>query len=180
MHNLVLIDKKNFDVEFDLRYASTNNVIGKKMYDKAVCYLNKDSVTCLKKSIELAKIQGYRIKIFDGYRPLKAQQMLFDEFPTGGFVSDPKNGVIPHCRGAAIDLTLIDLNGKEIDMGTEFDDFTAKANHANTEISKEAQKNRFILMGIMLSSGWDFYKQEWWHYQLFNPRSYEVIQNFNI
>lgn len=179
MNNLILIDKK-FGVELDLRYASTNNVTGKKIYNQAICYLHFDAAKCLEKAVNLAKIQGYRLKIFDGFRPLKAQQFLFDAFPEGEFVSNPKTGAVPHCRGVAVDLTLTDEKGNELDMGTEFDDFTEKSYHANNEISAQAQKNRFILMGIMLSSGFDFYKNEWWHYQLFKPREYEIIQNFEI
>lgn len=175
MKNLVLIDE-SFGVELDIRYASKNNVTGVSFYENDLCYLHKDTVACLEKTVKLAKIQGYKIKIFDGFRPLKAQQFLFDKFPGGEFVSNPQTGVVPHCRGVAIDLTLIDeKTGEELDMGTEFDDFSSKAYHASVEVSAQAQKNRFILMGLMLSSGWDFFSKEWWHYQLFNPRSYEII-----
>ena len=174
MKNLVLIDK-SFGVEFDIRYASKNNVTEVAFYNNNLCYLHKDAASCLEKAVKLANSQGYKMKIFDCFRPLKAQQFLFDNFPSGDFVSNPKTGAVPHCRGIAIDLTLIDENGIELDMGTKFDDFSSKSYHANQEVSVEAQKNRFILMGIMLSAGWDFYKNEWWHYQLFNPRSYDII-----
>ena len=76
-------------------------------------------------------------------------------------MSHPKTGAVPHCRGVAVDITLIDKDGNELEMGTGFDNFTPKAYHSNREISKEAQKNRFILLGIMTSAGWDFYRNEW-------------------
>ena len=60
-------------------------------------------------------------------------------------------------------------------MGTDFDDFSSKAHHGVKDISIEAQKNRLILLSIMISSGWDFYSNEWWHYQLFDSRKYDVI-----
>lgn len=173
MKDLVLING-NFDVELDIRYATKNNVTGEVFYENSSCYLHQDAIKCLEKAIILAKDQGFKFKIFDGFRPLKAQQFLFDKFPDGDFVSNPKTGAIPHCRGIALDLTLIDENGQELEMGTEFDNFTSKAHHGNQEISTQAQKNRFILMGIMMSSGFDFYQKEWWHYQLFNPREYGV------
>ncbi len=179
MSDLVLIDD-NFDVELDLKYALSSNVTNEAFYKEALCYLHKDAVLCLNKAITLARIQGYKLKIFDGFRPLRAQQFLFDKFPGGDFVSDPETGSIPHCRGIAVDLTLIDESDNELDMGTQFDNFTTKAYHGSVEVSKEAQENRFILMGIMLSSGFDFYQKEWWHYQLFNPRSYNVIKDFDI
>jgi len=175
MSNLILIDDK-FDVICDIKYASNNNVTKQKFYNNADCYLHKDAIDPLNKAIELAAIQGYKIKIFDGFRPFEAQKFLFNKFPNGDFVSDPQTGAVPHCRGIAIDLTLVDQDLKELDMGTDFDDFTSKAYHGNLEISQEAQKNRFILLGIMMSAGFDFYDKEWWHYQLFNPRSYEIIK----
>jgi len=179
MHNLIQITEDKFDVKLDIRYATKNNVMGEAIYKQPLCYLHPTAVNFLDKAIILAKIQGYKFKIFDGYRPIQNQQYFFDKFP-GGFVSNPANGRIPHCRGVAIDLTLIDQNGMELEMGTEFDNFTELANHACTKISPLAQKNRFILMGIMLSSGFDFLDAEWWHYQLPNPRNYEVIKNFLI
>ena len=62
-------------------------------------------------------------------------------------------------------------------MGTGFDNFTKKSFHNNKNISKNAQKNRLILLEIMLAAGWDFYKKEWWHYQLFNSKKYKLITN---
>ena len=60
-------------------------------------------------------------------------------------------------------------------MGTEFDSFSPKSFHGNKDISSKAQENRLLLLDIMTQAGWDFYKNEWWHYQLFNPRSYDVL-----
>jgi D-alanyl-D-alanine dipeptidase len=176
MQNLIPINKENgFDVELDIRYATTNNVTGQTIYDQPHSLLHQDAADALKKAIELAKIQGLRFKIFDAFRPITAQKFLFDKFPDGGFISNPTTGSVPHCRGVAVDLTLIDADGKELDMGTEFDNFTDLARHGSTAISTEAQKNRYILFGIMMTAGWDFYRQEWWHYQLFNARNYPVI-----
>ncbi len=176
MKNLISINKENgFDVELDLRYATTNNVTGQKIYDQPHSLLHPEAAIALKKAIDLAKIQGLRFKLFDTFRPISAQQFLFDNFPNGGFVSNPQTGSIPHCRGVAVDLTLIDMDGKELDMGTEFDNFTDLSKHGSTAISKEAQRNRYILFGIMMTAGWDFYRQEWWHYQLFNAKNYPLI-----
>ena len=66
--------------------------------------------------------------------------ILFNKFPNGDFVSNPQTGAVPHCRGIGIDLTLVDQDLKELDMGTDFDDFTSKAYHGDLEISQEAQK----------------------------------------
>ena len=176
--NLIQIKKPDFDVDLDIRYATDNNVTGRKIYENSFCYLHKEAAEKLQIAIKLAKIQGYKFKIFDGLRPFWAQEYLFNKYPEGGFVSNPKTGSIPHCRGVAIDLTLIDKNGLELEMGTEFDNFTSLAHHGSTEISANSQKNRYIIMGIMITAGWEPYQKEWWHYQLPNAKSYQIIRKF--
>jgi zinc D-Ala-D-Ala dipeptidase len=180
MQNLVEITEKKFDVVLDLRYASTNNVCGQKLYSYPFCYLHEAAIAPLQKAIRLAKNLGLKIKIWDGFRPIEVQQFMFDKFPStgsnGGFVSNPNGGAIPHCRGVAIDLTLLDANGKELEMGTDFDEFSDLAFHNCDKVSVEAQRNRLILAGIMSIAGWDFYSNEWWHYQLFKPREYQIAQ----
>jgi len=180
MSDLVQITAEEFDVILDLRYASDNNVCAIKLYSEPLCYLAKPTIEPFKQAVKLAKDLGYKIKIWDCYRPLEVQQFMYDKFPSedpnGGFVSNPKTGSTPHCRGLAIDLTLCDLNGKEIEMGTDFDDFSNFAAHRCNEVSLEAQKNRLILLGIMTLAGFDFYSAEWWHYQLFKAREYPIIK----
>lgn len=176
MRDLININKENgFDVILDIRYATTNNITKEKIYNQPHCLLHFDAAQALKKAILLAKNKNLKFKIFDAFRPIASQELLFNKFPTSGFVSNPKTGSIPHCRGVAIDLTLVDENEKELDMGTDFDNFTELAFHNCNKISKLSQKNRQTLLDIMINSGWDFYSKEWWHYQLFNPRDYPVV-----
>jgi len=174
--SLVKITKKKYPVEIELIYATKKNFTGKKIYKKKDCYLNELAMPFFKKSIELAKKQNLKLKIFDAFRPTEAQWKLWEHTPNEDFIANPKKGS-PHSRGVAIDLTLINKNNYELDMGTSFDNFSSKSFHGNTKISKEAQKNRYILLGIMLAGGWDFYKKEWWHYQLFNSKKYKLIKN---
>ena len=131
---------------------------------------------CLAKAIELAAPLGYRLKIFDAFRPSEAQWVLWKQFPQPGFFADPRKGS-PHSRGAAVDLTLVDTRGAELEMGTGFDDLTERAYHACLEVSATAQRNRAILLGLMTAAGWDFYRNEWWHYQLFNARRYPLYSD---
>lgn len=102
--------------------------------------------------------------------------MLWRHTPDPEFLADPRRGS-PHSRGAAVDLTMINENGEALDMGTGFDAFTPLSHHGNTEISAEAQRNRHLLMGIMTTAGWDFYRNEWWHYQLFESHRYDVLND---
>ncbi len=171
--SLVEITAPEFAVEIDLRYASANNFTDAPIYKRAACFLHEAAAEKLRTAITLADQLGYRFLIFDAFRPLEAQQALWDHTPDPEFLSNPETGSCPHCRGVAIDLTLVDTpTNTPLDMGTEFDAFTPRSHHGNTEISNTAQANRFLLLGIMTAAGWDFYRNEWWHYQLFEPRSY--------
>ena len=161
----------------DIRYATSDNFTGAPVYKAGKCFLHPVAAAHFKKAQTLAATLGLRFKIFDAFRPLEAQQALWNHTPDPDFLSEPGVGSTPHCRGVAIDLTLIDAAGNELDMGTGFDAFTPKSHHGNLEISQEAQQNRFTLLGIMTSAGWDFYRNEWWHYQLFNARQYQVLSD---
>ena len=88
---------------------------------------------------------------------------------------------LAHTAGVAVDLTLVDANKRDLDMGTGYDAFTPLSHHGvTTGISAEGQKNRLILLGIMTSAGWDFYRNEWWHYQLFNARDYPLLSDKDL
>lgn len=173
--NLVEITAEKFDVILDLRYATANNVCHQKLYSQPLCYLHSDTAECLKKAVDAAKILGYKIKIFDCFRPMEVQKFMLAKFPGGDFISDPATGSTPHCRGVAIDLTLTDFGGEELGMGSDFDEFSDLAFHNCKKISVAAQKNRLILLGLMTAAGFDFYSKEWWHYQLSKPREYPII-----
>ncbi len=173
---LVEITAADFDVELDIRYASSNNFTGTAIYSRPACYLNEEAAEKLKAAIILARGIGYRFRIFDGYRPTEAVKSLWDHTPNPDYLSHPSSGS-PHARGAAIDLTLLDGEGRPLAMGTEFDAMTPLSHHGVAEISATAQKNRAILLGIMSAAGWDFYINEWWHYQLFKPRRYATLSD---
>ena len=177
--SLVEITSSSHEVTIDLRYATKNNFTNKKVYTDKRCYLDKKAEINLSKAIKFASQVGFKIKILDAYRPPEAQWILWEHTPDPTFLSDPKIGS-PHSKGIAVDITLLNKSGEEIDMGTDFDSFTEKSYHGNTQISKNAMKNRLILLGIMTTAGWDFYRNEWWHYQLFNSKSYPLIQHTNL
>jgi zinc D-Ala-D-Ala dipeptidase len=102
--------------------------------------------------------------------------VLWNFRPDRHFLADPRQGS-PHSRGIAVDLTLLDADGNELDMGTGFDAFTPLSHHANLDVAQAAQRNRFLLLGLMTAAGWDFYGNEWWHYQLFEPKKYPVLSD---
>lgn len=168
--SLVAIHPPAFDVDVALAYATEDNFTGQPVYARADCWLHGEAAKHLARSISLAAGLGLRLRIFDAFRPQEAQWRLWNHTPDPEFLADPKGGST-HSRGVAVDLTLIDGNGQALDMGTGFDAFTPLSHHGNQQISTEAQKNRFLLQGIMTTAGWAFYASEWWHYQLFGAHT---------
>jgi D-alanyl-D-alanine dipeptidase len=174
---LVEITAPEFDVEFDIAYATAGNFTGRPVYSRAACFLNAEAADLLRRAVALAAPLGLRFKVFDAFRPSEAQWALWNHTPDPGFLADPRRGS-PHSMGAAVDVTLIDGAGRALDMGTAFDEFTPLSHHGVTAIPPEAQRNRALLLGLMTAAGWDFYRNEWWHYQLFNARArYPVLSD---
>ena len=172
---LVEIRPPEYDIVTDIAYATPRNITGKPVYARAGCYLHRAAAEKLQLAIAIARPFGLKLKIFDAFRPSEAQWVLWKAKPDPNFLADPRKGS-PHSRGVALDLTLIDSAGRDLDMGTPYDAFTPLSYHGVTNgIGVEAQRNRLVLLGIMTSAGWDFYRNEWWHYQLFNARSYPLI-----
>jgi D-alanyl-D-alanine dipeptidase len=107
---------------------------------------------------------------------MEAQNILWNLVPDPHYVANPHVGS-NHSRGIAVDINLVDANGNDLDMGTKVDDFSPLSHHRNLDVPKEAQKNRFILLGIMTAAGWELYDYEWWHYQLPDVRSYNLLND---
>ena len=165
-----------FDVELSLAYAGPDNFTGKPIYARAAAYLHSAAIVALSRAIGLAGALGLKLKIFDAFRPTEAQWLMWNHTPDPEFLADPRRGS-PHSRGVALDLTLIERSGRELDMGTAFDAFTPLSHHASCAVSPQAQRNRLLLLGLMTAAGWDFYRNEWWHYQLFDPRRFPLLSN---
>ena len=176
---LVEIAPENRPILLDLAYATARNITGRPVYRRALCYLHADAAARLDQAVDLARALDLRLKIFDAFRPSEAQWVLWNARPDPDFLADPRRGS-PHSRGAAIDVTLVDSAGAELDMGTGFDAFTPLSHHASTAVSAAAQRNRFLLLGLMTAAGWDFYRNEWWHYQLFDARRYPLLSDADL
>ena len=171
---LVEITPEAYGLEVDLRYATADNITGRPIYARAVCYLLPEAAAALKRAVEIAAPLGYRLRVYDAFRPSEAQWALWNAMPDPNYIADPRKGG-PHTRGAAVDLTLLHGSGEPLDMGTGFDDLRTLSHHGVLEIPVEAQRNRLLLLGIMTAAGWDFYRNEWWHYQLFDSRRFESL-----
>jgi len=173
-HSLVEITEDSHNILLDLRYATKNNITGARIYHDDRCFIHKDASVLLKKSVTLAGRQGLRVKVFDAYRPRSVQEALWAQYPNPDYIMPPDKGS-HHTRGVAIDLTLVDATGQELDMGTGFDDLSPRAHHGAPEVSPEVAANRYVLLGIMMTAGWDFFQNEWWHYQVLKAGEYPLI-----
>ena len=175
------------DALLEIRYYSTFNFVGSRIdaYEAPVAYLTIEAARALKKASDDLKKQGYVIEIFDAYRPqsavdhfkrwakdLEATEMKPYYYPnvekselfTLGYIA----GKSAHSRGAAVDLTIVDMmSGQELDMGSAFDFFGEVSHSEHTEGLTEAQiRNRLILRKAMTANGFKPLAEEWWHFSL--------------
>ncbi|VXB83270.1 D-alanyl-D-alanine dipeptidase [Flavobacterium sp. 9R] len=161
------VNLKDYSTEFvyDMKYATTNNFLKSKVYDCAECFLRLKTVKALIKANDKFIKKGYRIKLFDCYRPLDIQKKMWELVSNPEYVADPAKGSI-HNRGGAVDLTLVTLEGIELNMGTPFDFFGKEASHSYPFSDKKIMDNRKMLKKIMLQNGFKAFESEWWHYNL--------------
>lgn len=167
------VDINNIDstILVDLKYSTNDNFTGIKIYNFKNAILRKSTALKLTKANSLLKEKGYLLKIWDAYRPLSAQQILWDTFPNEDFVARPNPTIIRgHQLGATIDITLCDLNGNEIEMQSGFDDFSERASR-NYKRNLLQDKHYQVMDSIMNEVGFVGYEKEWWHYS-------DIIQNF--
>lgn len=150
-------------IALEIRYATNNNFTKQKIYDCARCYLRPEAAdNLLKAQSELQKKFGYTFKIFDCFRPRPYQQRLWDVVPDDKYVTPPAKGSM-HSRGLAVDLTLVDVDGKELDMGTPYDFFGEEA-HYGYNHPEAVKRNRWILKSTMEKYGFGGIRTEWWHF----------------
>jgi D-alanyl-D-alanine dipeptidase len=177
-------------VDIDLRYASQNNFTGKNLYgifNKAYLHhIAGEKLSEAIKTLENLK-PGYRLVIYDALRPRSVQKILWD-YVKGtekeSYVANPKGGSI-HNFGFAVDLSLLDTKGKEVDMGTYFDEFSPLSQPQLEEkflregkLSQEALDNRHLLRKIMESAGFIQLPIEWWHFDALPKK--EVKEKYKI
>jgi D-alanyl-D-alanine dipeptidase len=117
--------------------------------------------------------QGYRLRLFDCYRPLDVQKKMWKIMPNPSFVGNPYGNGSMHNKGAAVDLTLADSTGRELDLGTPFDFFGREAYHAYTNLPPDVLARRRLLKQTMTAAGFSPITSEWWHYS-YSRKNYPV------
>ena len=184
----------------EIRYYSTFNFIGERIdgYEEPVALLTKEAARALKSIVGELLVQGYRLKVFDAYRPACAvkqfvlwgiedqdirmkpyfyptleKQALFAE----GYIAKQSS----HSRGSAVDVTLLDMKtGKELDMGSPFDLFSEASHPDYRGITEEQYDNRMLLQRVMIRNGFAPIDCEWWHFALKNEPYPDTYFNFPV
>jgi D-alanyl-D-alanine dipeptidase len=166
-------------VVLDLRYATTNNITGKALYPEAKAYLRQETIRKLRRVARDLEEEGYRLVIWDAWRPASAQRALWAAKPDGKFLTPPSK-ISRHRRGTSVDVSLADKDGKILPMPSDFDEFNAKADEDFSDVSKEAAKRARILRNAMFEAGFSGVPDEWWHYDLRDWADYEPIEDKKI
>ena len=163
------------DFVFDMKYATTDNFLKEKVYPCDECFLRVKTVKALLAANKSFLEKGFRIKLYDCYRPKSIQKKMWKLVPDANFVANPKKGSI-HNRGGAVDISLVDSLDVEVNMGTKFDFFGDEASHNYQNLSPEILSSRKFLKEIMLQNKFKSFDSEWWHYNL-NGSSKDKVEN---
>lgn len=162
------VDLRKFlpGVEFDLLFASSNNVTGQSLY-AALPLMEMQTAQMLKEAYAQFRRDGYTIKICDAYRPFSAQQALFSVVQNSNYIADPSNGGSWHQRGRAIDMTLVDLEtGEELKMPTPMHTFAKESmRNQRANWSEQITQNVDYMTRVMQDAGFGIISTEWWHFE---------------
>lgn len=187
-----------YDAAYDIRYYSSNNFTGNRIkgYNAPIAYMTKEGVNALSIAAENLRKQGYRILIWDTYRPQKAVDNFVewinnpnDEGDKSFFPDLKKSDLIKgnyiaeksgHSRGSTVDLTLIKKDGAFVDMGGTFDLFSEISHPDYKKLTREQKKNRKILHDAMINAGFQGIDSEWWHFTLKDEPYPDTYFNFDI
>ena len=186
------------DAAYDIRYYSPNNFTGNRIqgYKAPKAYMTLESLTALSKAAEDLRNQGYRLLIWDSYRPQKAVDNFViwindpndpgdkDFYPglkksdliAGGYIATKSS----HTRGSTVDLTIIKKDGSFVDMGGTFDLFSEISHPDYKKLKKVQKRNREILRGAMIKAGFEGIDSEWWHFTLKNEPYKDTYFNFDV
>jgi D-alanyl-D-alanine dipeptidase len=173
-----LVDIRELDprIIIDLRYATTNNFASKVFHPFPLALMRVETAKMFIKAQNLAWSQGYRLRIYDSYRPLLVQRQLFEANASGSalFVAAPSENE-KHSIGLAIDCGLSYMDGEEVEMPSPYNEFTQRAYATYSGGSVEATANRELLKRIMTEVGFSVYSKEWWHYNAPNPQRLKAL-----
>ena len=159
----------------EIRYATEQNITGKKIYADKRAWLREETIRKLAQVARELEEKGYRLVLWDGWRPASAQKALWAAKPDGRFLTPP-NRISRHMRGTSVDVSLADRNGKILEMPSDHDEFTDRADEDFSDVPKEVAQRARLLRKAMFRAGFSGVPDEWWHYDLRDWASYEPIE----
>lgn len=175
----VVMNKFASGFAYDMKYATNDNFLNKKVYTCDDCLLRKEVAEALKEANNSLRMRRLRIKFFDCYRPVDVQKQMWKIYPDARYVANPYGSGSIHNRGGAVDITLENFEGEELDMGTGFDHFGREAHHAYANLSDTILSNRKLLKSTMEAHGFKAITSEWWHYG-YNSATKYGLSNFSV
>lgn len=186
------------DAVYDMRYYSSNNFTGNRIkgYKSPVAYMTKEGADALSRAAKDLRKKGYRLLIWDTYRPQKAVDNFVEwinnpkdkgdksfypdlkksDLVKGGYIAVHSS----HTRGSTVDLTLVKKDGSFVDMGGTFDLFSEISHPDYKNLTREQKKNRKILYKAMIKAGFEGIDSEWWHFTLKNEPYPDTYFDFDI
>jgi D-alanyl-D-alanine dipeptidase len=159
----------------EIRYATEQNITGKKIYADKRAWLREETIRKLAQVARELEEKGYRLVLWDGWRPASAQKALWAAKPDGRFLTPP-NRISRHTRGTSVDVSLADRSGKILEMPSDHDEFTDRADEDFSDVPKEVAQRARLLRKAMFRAGFSGVPDEWWHYDLRDWASYEPIE----
>ncbi|HZM88514.1 MAG TPA: M15 family metallopeptidase [Blastocatellia bacterium] len=175
--DLIELIKLDRTIRLDIRYATSNNFLGKPVYKQARAFLQRPAAEALVRANKALRKNGYGLLIHDGYRPWSVTKMFWDATPAEKkeFVADPSQGS-RHNRGCAVDLSLFDVRtGKAVMMPSGYDEMTERSHINYTGGTDEQRRLRDMLRTAMEAEGFAVYEPEWWHYDYKDWKEYPIL-----
>ncbi|HYH86920.1 MAG TPA: M15 family metallopeptidase [Pyrinomonadaceae bacterium] len=174
---LVELKKLDKSIKLDIRYATSNNFVGRPVYTEARAFLQRPAAEALLRVSRALRKKRLGLAVFDGYRPWSVTKLFWDLTPADKkqFVANPSKGS-RHNRGCAVDLTLYDIKtGREVSMPSEYDDMTELSHINYAGGTPEQRRLRDLLRAAMEAEGFAVYEPEWWHYDYKDWRQYPIL-----
>jgi len=160
----------------EIRYATRYNFTGQPLYPWAAAFLHRDAAAALARVQASLSDQGLGLKVFDAYRPLSVQKLMWERLPDERYVSNPNTTRGRHTRGTAVDLTLIDHLGQQLGMPSDYDDFSERAHRDSKTMTPIQRTHLEILDRAMRAQGFEPLATEWWHYDYHGWQDYPVLE----
>lgn len=171
---LVALQRIDPSIITEPRYATKRNVLKKPLYQNKIILTRRSIADKLARIQRRLRRRGLGLKVWDSYRPLSVQRQLWNFMPDEQYIGRPSTGPY-HTRAAAVDVTLVDTKGKQLEMPTGFDDFSRRAHRDYAHHTPAAQRNMNLLEKEMAREGFTPLQSEWWHYTAPRWKSYDVL-----